>query len=83
MNSKPMFDPRALLGQTVDERRAAAQRMEEDRQEARHNEGNRVSRLFWPDHLHHRHRTPEHRIPSPWENTPSGVRNHQHDVFSA
>jgi hypothetical protein len=35
MNSKPMFDPTALLGQTVDERRAAAQRMEEDRQEAR------------------------------------------------
>lgn len=35
MNSKPTFDPTALLGQTVDERRAAAQRMEEDRQEAR------------------------------------------------
>lgn len=35
MNSKAMFDPTSLLGQTIDERRAAAQRMEDERQEAR------------------------------------------------
>ena len=35
MQSKPTFDPTALLGQTADERRATALRMEEERQEAR------------------------------------------------
>jgi hypothetical protein len=35
LHSKPTFDPTALLGQTADERRATALRMEEERQEAR------------------------------------------------
>ena len=35
MHSKSSFDPTALLGQTADERRATALRMEEERQEAR------------------------------------------------
>ena len=35
MHSKSNFDPTSLLGQTADERRATALRIEEERQEAR------------------------------------------------